>query len=158
MFNKSFLEEATEKASKMGKCPFCSTEIPLRKTEKLLDYGNVIKRCPHCNNYFYDKRVKELALTGITNDDRKLVRKGARNVLSVGIFELSIGFVLLMIFGFKYLFFIGFIWSILGIICTIQDILSHKTRLELLEKELIISKNRMSLPQYAERVMSLQQK
>lgn len=149
------------KDKKTGDCPYCSAIVAKTKTEKLIGYGQVVKCCPQCNQYFLDRRVSELAVNGIKKDDRRLVR-------SINLLFL-VGGIIMFFLGFTYGIgatdrhyvnvkaeagavagvVLGPVLFVGGLIYTIKDIISYKLRVSLLEEELKASKNRLLDPEYS---------
>lgn len=138
-------------------CPHCNAAVPLSTSEKLIDYGRVLKPCPNCGKLFFDKRINELAIDGITKDDKRLIRVFPVILLFIGI--IITAFLMLTMYWLanssrryvkvNILEFVGPVLIVVGLYLILKDIFTYKKRQSLLEEELINSKKRFEDPEYA---------
>lgn len=139
------------KSTTPTKCPACKNPLTKAKSEKLLKYGIKIKQCPGCGYAYDDPDVTELAICGITPNDRKVVRNPLAKLIFFGIGIVCIALLILSCMYSDRIYYILVFGSFLvftTIYDTIKDIFTYKKRQSLLDEEYRRSVQRMSTPAY----------
>lgn len=135
------------------RCPACNQPYEKNfyagkpKPEEKIRYGSPIKVCKYCKKEFIDQDYKEIELEGVPNkEDYERFTKGT---ILYTVLSFAMAF-FAFLFEFKFL---PILFVVLGIIIIGSDILTYSKRLKHLEKETLASKERLSDPEYAKRLV-----
>lgn len=152
------MEVNVEMTYKTKSCPYCGKIYTWMETANH-HYGSPLRVCSQCNKTFIDKSYKELACNEYAIDE-------VYKVEPISIFSVIIGLIFIALSILQatapedevmFILFLLFGILLLGAGCYFikKDISTYPSRCKQLEREISLSRKRLSNPEYARKLHSL---